>query len=88
MLINLWVKDKLTGDIHQVGTDTHDSINFLFGEPTYYNLQNGGGTPEEYEWVKPPDLDDYVSVTVDDLWVNKRMLHSEVLKMLGERENK
>lgn len=49
MLINLWVKDKHTGDIHQVGTDTHDSINFIFGQPTYYNFQNGSGTPDEYE---------------------------------------
>ena len=86
MLINLWVKDKHTGDIHQVGTDTHDSINFIFGQPIYYNFQNGAGTPDEYEWVEPPDLDDYVSVTVDDLWMNKKLLHRDVVKMLEERE--
>lgn len=49
MLINLWVKDKTNGHIHQVGTDTHDSVVFLDGQVTYYNLQNSGSTLDIYE---------------------------------------
>ena len=82
MLINLWVKDKLTGNIHQVGTDVHDSIEFLMGEVTYYNMQNGCGTPNEYEWVEPPDLDGYVSVTPAQLWLNREYVHRDILAMI------
>lgn len=86
MLINLWVKDNFYGEIHQVGTDPHDSINFLSGQVVYYNLQSGSGTlGGEYEWVDPPDLDDYVSVTQEDLWINRKLLRDDVLKMIEER---
>ena len=51
MLINLWVRDKSNGHIHQLGTDVHDSIEHLDGAVHYYNLQNGCGTLDEYEWV-------------------------------------
>ena len=56
MLINLWVRDKSNGHIHQVGTDVHDSIIFLNGQPCYYNMQNGCGTLDEYEWIEAPDV--------------------------------
>ena len=85
MLINLWVKDKSNGHIHQVGTDVHDSIEFLCGEVTYYNLQNGGGTPDDYEWVESPDIDDYVSVTPEQLYLNRQLVHKDILKMLEKR---
>lgn len=89
MLINLWVKNKITGEIHQAGTDPHDSINFICGQVVYYNLQNGCGTlGGEYEWVDPPDLDDYVSVTQEELWINRKLLHGDVLKMIEERKEK
>lgn len=86
MLINLWVKDNLNSEIHQVGTDPHDSIVFLSGQVTYYNLQNGSGTlGGDYEWVDPPDLDNYVSVTQEELWINRKLLHEDVLKKIEER---
>lgn len=89
MLINLWVKDKLTGEIHHVGTDPHDSINFICGQVTYYNLQNGSGTlGGEYEWVDSPDLDDYVSVTQEELWVNRKLLREDILKMIEKKKEK
>lgn len=91
MLINLWVKDKRDGHIHQVGTDVHDSIVFLGGEPRYYNMQNGDGTGEGdeygYEWVEPPDIDDYVSVTPEELRINRELIHKDVIKMIKERQN-
>lgn len=82
MLINLWVKDKGNGHIHQVGTDVHDSIIFLDGKPCYYNMQNGCGTLDEYEWVEAPDIDDYVSVTPEQLWLNRELVHKDIIAML------
>lgn len=82
MLIKLWVRDKSSGQIHQVGTDTHDSIKFLCGQVIYYNLQNSCSTLDEYEWVEAPDSDDYVAVTPDQLYLNRELIHKDVLAML------
>lgn len=86
MLINLWVKDKCTGHIHQVGTDVHDSIEFMDGKVVYYNLKNGCGTgcnnPDGYEFIPPPDLDDYVSVTPKQLYLNRELIHKDLLKVI------
>ena len=82
MLINLWVKDKSNGQIHQVGTDVHDSVEYLGGQVHYYNLQNGCGTLDEYEWVEAPDIDDYVSVTPEQLYLNRELVHKDILAML------
>lgn len=86
MLINLWVKDKQDGTIHQVGTDVHDSIEFTDGKVVYYNLQNGCGTWQDgdYEFVTPPDLDDYVSVTPEQLWLNKKLIHKDLMAILNQ----
>lgn len=78
MLINLWVRDKSSGTVHQVGTDVHDSVEYLDGQVVYVNLQSSASTLDEYEWVEPPDLDDYVSVTPEQLWLNRKLLHEEV----------
>lgn len=91
MLINLWVRDKRCGQIHQVGTDVHDSVNSICGVPYYHNLQNGDTTPvpgfEEnkfgYEWVEPPDLDDYVAVTPDELMLNRKLIHKDLHEILS-----
>ena len=66
MLINLWVRDKRDGHIHQVGTDVHDSVEYLCGEVVYVNMQSTASTLDEYEWVEPPDVDDYVSVSPEE----------------------
>lgn len=50
--ILIYVKDKETGYIHIVGTDQHDRL-YLDddGNIQYMNLQNGGTTEEDYEFV-------------------------------------
>lgn len=47
------VKDKLTGEEHIVGTNTHDALLVEKGEITYYNLQNGeGSSPQgDYQFI-------------------------------------
>lgn len=43
-LIDIYVRDKQTGEIHKVGEDKHDSIWVdLDGTLHYHNLQNGDG---------------------------------------------
>ena len=89
MLMNIWVRDKTNGHIHQVGTDVHDSLELFGDKIEYYNLQNGCGTlsGDDYEFVKPPDLDDYVSVTPDELYLNRELIHEELLKRLEEKKD-
>lgn len=85
MLMNIWVKDKSSGVIHQVGTDVHDSLETFDGVVHYVNMQSTASTFDDYEFVEAPDLDDYVSVTPDELYLNREMVHEELLKMLTER---
>lgn len=85
MLVNIWVKDNCTGNVHQVGTDPHDSLDSLDGKVEYYNLQNGDGTPTGYSFVPPPDgydMDDYVSVTPDVLLMNRQLIHHDMQEWL------
>lgn len=94
MLINLWVRDKRSGTVHQVGTDIHDSVVGLHnGFPTYYNLQNGDGTapPGEdsddygYEWVVPEDMDDYIPVTQEQLYLNRELIHEDIMEAISKK---
>lgn len=87
MLINLWVKDKRMNTVHQVGTDVHDSIEYLDGTVVYMNMQNGCGTPDEYEFVESPDLDDYVSVTQEELYLNRELIHKGLMHPCCESQN-
>lgn len=82
MLINLWVKDKTSGTVHQVGTDKHDSVEYLDGQVVYTNMQSSASTLDDYEWVEPPDLDDYICVTPSQLWVNRELIHRDLIKEL------
>ena len=89
MLVNIWVKDNFTGDVHQVGTDPHDSLDVVDGRVEYLNLQNGCGTlgdTDGYSFIEEPadSIDDYVVVTPDVLRVNREHLHKDVLRMLEE----
>lgn len=70
MLINLWVKDKRDGTIHQVGADVHDSIKYLDGEVVYAKR------------VELLDTDDYVSVTPEQLYLNRELVHKDLMEML------
>lgn len=48
----LYVKDKQSNIIHMVGTDSHDRLYLdIEGNIQYSNLQNGGGTPDDYSFV-------------------------------------
>lgn len=85
MLMNIWVRDKESGVIHQVGTDVHDSLELLDDKVEYYNLRNGDGTPYGYEFVEAPDLDDYVSVTPEQLYLNHELIHEDLWKMWNEK---
>ena len=84
MLINLWVRDKRDGRVHQVGTDHHDSVEYLCGEVVYVNMQSKASTLDEYEWVEPPDVDDYVMVTPSELYLNRELVHKDVLAILRQ----
>lgn len=58
----LQVKDKIFGDIHTYGTDSHDALRLDGnGNVMYYNLQNGEGTGKhgDYEFVYTPDEGGY-----------------------------
>ena len=52
-MIKLFVKDKLLGGVHEVGTNRHDSLILNDGFIQYYNLQNGEGSGDcgDYEFV-------------------------------------
>lgn len=78
MLMNIWVRDTASGRVHQVGTDPHDSLEMFFGVVHYVNMQCMEGTlGGGYEFVEAPDVDDYVSVTPDELMINRELLHKD-----------
>ncbi len=82
MLMNIWVKDKSSGKVHQVGTDVHDSLEVIDGVIIYRNLQNGEISGGDYEFVDAPDSDEFVSVTPDQLMLNRELVHKEVLDLI------
>ena len=44
-MVRLFVKDNLSGDVHEYGDDSHDSLILSEdGSLHYYNLYNGAGT--------------------------------------------
>lgn len=61
----------------------HDSIEYLDGEVVYVNMQSTASTFDDYEWVEPPDIDDYVSVTPEQLYLNRELVHKDLIEMLG-----
>lgn len=52
----IYVRDYCTKCIHMVGTNEHDRL-YLDddGHIQYFNLQNGCGTPDEYDFVLDPE---------------------------------
>lgn len=79
MLMNIWVKDTLSGYVHQVGTDPHDSLEMFYGVVHYVNMQCMEGTlGGGYEFAEAPDVEDYVSVTPDELMINRKLLHKDL----------
>ena len=65
MLLNIWVKDKSNGYIHQVGTNAHDSLELIDGKVEYIDLQCMCGTLDgEYVFVESGSAD-------DDIWVEQ-----------------
>lgn len=58
----LQIRDKIFGDTHIYGTDTHDALMLdENGNIMYYNLQNGEGTGKhgDYEFIYTPDAGGY-----------------------------
>lgn len=52
----LYVKDNSSDVIHMVGTDSHNRLYLdAHGNIQYSNLQNGGGTPDDYSFVLDED---------------------------------
>lgn len=85
MILNVWVKDKYSGKVHQVGTDVHDSLQGIGNSVEYYNLQSGDGTPYGYEFIEPPNMDDYVCVTPEEFFLNKELVHKDLMEKLRLR---
>ena len=88
MLINLWVRDKTNGSVHQVGTNQHDSIEYMDGQAIYVNMQNSMSTLDDYEFIEPPDIDGYVSVTPEELFINERLIHNDLKLLLQQPDEK
>ena len=85
MLINVWVKDKHSGKVHQVGTNVHDSLTTMNGTVVYYNMQNGDGSGFDdsgYEIIDPPDMDAYIAVTQEQLYLNRELVHKDLIEKL------
>lgn len=81
MLMIIWVRDNGTGQVHQVGTDPHDSLECDEGHVEYVNLQCMEGTKYgTYSFVDPPDMDDYVMVTPDVLLMNRQLIHHDLIE--------
>lgn len=89
MLVNLWVRDKRNGYVHQIGTDQHDSLELIDGKVEYTNLQCMCGTAcdGEYEFAETPDIDDYVNITPEQLYLNRKMIHNDLIRKLKEERD-
>ncbi|MBR2478931.1 MAG: hypothetical protein IKB47_00820 [Clostridia bacterium] len=46
------------------------------------NMQSTASTLDDYEWVDPPDLDGYVSITPEQLWLNRELIHRDLIKTM------
>lgn len=87
MLVNLWVKENQSGNIHQIGTDPHDSLELYEGVVHYVNMQSLSGTlGGDYSFIDAPDSDDYVSVTPEDLMLNRELIHKDLVERIKSRK--
>ena len=62
------VRDKVSGDVHILGTDQHDDLILDKGGLSYYNLQNGDGTLDGYEFVAKKYEDAPYDIVVE--WIS------------------
>lgn len=89
MLANIWVRDTVSGHVHQVGTDPHDSLELIDGRVEYVNMQCLGSTAGcLYEFVEAPDPDGFVVITPDQIRINRESIHKDVLKLMKEKKSK
>lgn len=85
MLMNIFVKDNSNGAIHQVGTDTHYSLELINGKIEFINIQSMAGTlDDDYSFVETPDMDDYISVTPEQLYLNRQLIHKDLEKYFNK----
>lgn len=89
MLMNIWIRNNSTGEIRQVGTDNHDSLEFFNGKIEYVNMQCMAGTfGGDYSFVEAPaEAEGYIAITPEQFMMNKEMIHKDLLKALGLDEN-
>lgn len=91
MLMNIWIRNNSTGEIRQVGTDIHDSLEFFDGKIEYVNMQCMTGTiGGDYSFVEAPadaEAEGYIAITPEQFMMNKKMIHKDLLKALGLDEN-
>ncbi len=65
-----------------------NSVEYLGGEVVFVNMQSMASTLDDYEWVEPPDTDDYVVVTPNELKVNRELIHKDLMKKLEEKRRR
>ena len=89
MLVNLWVRDNTTGEVHQVGTNHHDSIEMCENDQgvlsaEYVNMQNGCGTfGGGYSFVPEPDIDTgYMRITPEEMYLNEAYVDEKLYQFL------
>lgn len=94
------VRNTTTGEEHIVGTDAHDMLNIEKGRISYYNLQDGGGIGDGYEFKifveKPEPHSEYENLVrmisfskLQEMYVNMQTMDArrhmmECLKKLNE----
>lgn len=70
------VRDKVSGDVHILGTDQHDDLILDKGGLSYYNLQNGDGTLDGYEFVAKKYEDAPYDIVVE--WISVEELQKRM----------
>lgn len=95
MVVDLWVRDNCTGDVHQIGTNRHDSIELFeddHGRLTaeYVNMQNGSGTFRGgYSFIPRPDIDTgYMCLTPEEMYLNEAYIDERLYNFLKKYKPK
>lgn len=91
MIVDLWVRDNFTGDVHQIGTNHHDSLQMFANDHgilsvEYVNLQNGEGTfGGGYSFVPRPDIDTgYMQITPEEMFLNEAYIEEKLYKFIKQ----
>lgn len=95
MLVDLWVRDNCTGEVHQIGTNHHDSLEMFSDDhgritAEYVNIQNGCGTfVGGYSFVPRPDIDTgYMRLTPEELYLNEAYIDERLYNFMKKYKPK